>query len=191
MKNVAIFLWQQFGFAVLSTDNVGGFAGREQSVIGFAEDFVAEANDAVFGFGDARANAEDFVIACRMVVTALHIGDDDLAIVFKFHTLVFDTKSSHQLDAADFEPDEVVRVIDDAHLVGFDVTHAHTRIVKSLHSDGLVLSLPDGFAFFEERREAFLEVRSAADAGVFKDGALEVRVNGSRGGGSEQALGAR
>ena len=47
-----------------------------------------------------------------------------------------------------------------------------------------------GFALFEEGCEAFLEVASIADAGVFENGALEVGVDtgGSRGG--EQALGA-
>src|SRR5262245_54346024 len=49
---------------------------------------------------------------------------------------------------------------------------------------------PDGFAFFQEGSDAFLEVRSATDAGVFEDGAFKVGVNASLFGGDEETLGA-
>src|ERR1700751_4281954 len=49
---------------------------------------------------------------------------------------------------------------------------------------------PDGFAFFQEGGEAFLEIGRAADAGIFEDGAFEVRVYASLFGGNEQAFGA-
>ncbi len=56
--------------------------------------------------------------------------------------------------------------------------------------DGFAAVLPVGFALFEEGGEAFFEVGSATDAGVFEDGAFEVVVETGSGGGSEQVLGA-
>ena len=70
-----------------------------------AEDFVAETDYTVFGFGDSRANAQHFIVTRRMVIAALHVGDNDLAVIFEFHAFVFDAQRAHKLDSADFEPD--------------------------------------------------------------------------------------
>jgi len=44
--------------------------------------------------------------------------------VLQFHLLVVEAEGAHELHAADLEPDEVVGVVDDAHLVGFRVADA-------------------------------------------------------------------
>ena len=61
----------------------------------------------------------------RALVAAVRFGNDDEAVVFDFHSLVFESELAAKLDAADFEPGEVISVVDDAHLVGFGVAHAH------------------------------------------------------------------
>ena len=48
------------------------------------------------------------------------------------------------------------------------------------------LVLPVRFAFFEKGSEALFEIRSAADAGIFQNGALEIMVKAGGGSGSEQ-----
>lgn len=52
------------------------------------------------------------------------------------------------------------------------------------------VALPDGFALFEERGEALLEVGSAANTGTLEHGALQVMINASGGCGNQQMLGA-
>src|SRR5256885_6401713 len=98
VKDVAIFLRQEFWLAIFSADNVGRFAGREEDLVGLAENLIRKANNAIFRFGDARTDAQEFIVPRRMVVTALNVGDDDLAVVFLLHAFIFDAKSAHQLD---------------------------------------------------------------------------------------------
>src|ERR1700675_3379527 len=126
-------------------------------------------------------------------------GYDDVAIVGDFHGLVLDAKGADEFHAADFKPDEIIGVVNDAHLVGLGVTHADGGVVILKHEDSSEIFLaavsfgiaaPLGFAFFEKRSQTFFEIRSATDAGVFQNGAFEIGVDGARGRSSEQALGA-
>ena len=56
-------------------------------------------------FGDARADAQFFVVARGVQVTAMGFGDDDVAVVVSLHHFVFDADGAHEFDAADFKPD--------------------------------------------------------------------------------------
>src|SRR6266446_7899441 len=69
-----------------------------------------------------------------MMIAAVRVRHYDVAIVVNLHALVFDSQRANQLNAADLEPDQIVRVINHAHLVRFRVAHAHHRIVIFNHS---------------------------------------------------------
>ena len=47
--------------------------------------------------------------------------DGEQDAVFEFHVFVVKTDGTAIVDSCDFHPDEVVGVVDDAHLVGFGI----------------------------------------------------------------------
>src|ERR1700730_4615377 len=63
------------------------------------------------------------------MVAAADVDDDDVAVVLNFHALVFDAQRAHHFHAADFKPNEVICVIDHAHLVRLCVAHSYRRVV--------------------------------------------------------------
>src|SRR6267143_2304000 len=63
------------------------------------------------------------------MVAAADVDHDDVTVVLDFHALVFDAESAHQFHAADFKPNEIVCVIDHAHLVRLRVAHSYRRVV--------------------------------------------------------------
>src|SRR6266852_3845246 len=69
-----------------------------------------------------------------MMIPAVRIGNHDVAVVFDLHALVFDPQCADQLDAADLEPHQIIRVIDHAHLIRLRVAHAHHRVMIFNHS---------------------------------------------------------
>src|SRR5216684_5649546 len=69
-----------------------------------------------------------------MMVPAVRIGHHNVAIVFNFHAFVLDAQRAHQLDAADLEPDQKIRVINHAHLIRLRVAHANYRVMIFNHS---------------------------------------------------------
>ena len=74
-----------------------------------------------------RCGRQHIVKSGGPLVAAIGFGDDDEAIVLDLHLLVFKAQLAAKLDAARFKPDEIICVIDDAHLVGFRITHADDR----------------------------------------------------------------
>src|SRR5216684_8051957 len=68
------------------------------------------------------------------MIPAVRVSDHDAAVVLGFHALVLETQRAHQLDAADLEPDQKIRVINHAHLIGLRVAHAHHRVMIFNHS---------------------------------------------------------
>jgi hypothetical protein len=68
---------------------------------------------------------EDLVVVARGgLVAQLHVDDGDVAVVLLLHVAIAEAERAQQLDAADLEPDDEVRVVDHAHLVGLGVAHA-------------------------------------------------------------------
>ena len=128
-----VFVGEVFDLAGTSAGYVNGVAGGEEFLVGLAEDFVAEFEGAGFGFEDAGADGEEFVVASGMVVAAVDVGDDHVGVVLGFQLLVVEAEGAHEFNAADFKPDEEVGVVDDAHLIGFGVADADGDIVMSEH----------------------------------------------------------
>src|SRR5882724_8479473 len=114
--------------------DVDGVAGGQEFAVGLAKEFVAEFQGAVFCFEDAGADDQEFVVAGGMMIAAVDVGDDDEGVVLSFHQFVIKAEGAHQLDAADLEPNQVVRVIHHAHLVGLSVAHTDGYIVIFEHS---------------------------------------------------------
>src|ERR1700728_1648908 len=68
----------------------------------------------------------------------MRIGNDDEAVVFRLHALVLEAKLAAKFHAADFEPSEIISVVNDAHLVGFGVTDAECRFGVVRHRRKIV-----------------------------------------------------
>ena len=132
-EGLFVFFGEMFDLAGASASNVDGVAGGEEFLVGLAEDFVAEFEGAGFGFEDAGADGEEFVVARGMVVAAVDVGNDDVGVVLEFHLFVVEAEGAHEFDAADFEPDEEVGVVDNTHLIGFGVADADGDVVMSEH----------------------------------------------------------
>src|SRR3982074_630112 len=72
---------------------------------------------------------DDFiVITRRSLVAAARIDDGDAAAIFCLHVTIRKTELPQQFHPADFKPNEVIGMIDDAHLVGFRVAHPNTSL---------------------------------------------------------------
>jgi len=86
----------------------------------------------------------------------MRIGDHDEAVVFHLHALVLKAELAAKFHAADFEPGEIISVVNDAHLVGFSITDAYCR-----------------FGVVRHRRKIVTECRSEREHGVAFGGKIE------------------
>ncbi len=89
-----------------------------------AVDGVGEAQNRTADAGDACADDELVVVARGRLVARRGFDDGDHAAFLLLHGFVVEAHGADEFDAADFKPDEVVGVVDDAHLVGFGIAHA-------------------------------------------------------------------
>ena len=71
-----------------------------------------------------RSDLDLVVVARRLAVLAVRL-DDRQREPRLLHLAIAPAERAQQVGARHLEPDEVVRVVDDAHLVGFGVAHAH------------------------------------------------------------------
>ena len=117
-------------------DRAAGTAGRPgraprgrcgrwpASSVGRPDDLVGELHAHRRQQRAARPHLDLIVVARRLAVLAVRLDDRQREPV-GFHLAIGPARVAEQVGAADLEPDEVVRVVDDAHLVGFGVAHAH------------------------------------------------------------------
>ncbi len=119
--------------ASTTAGDVNRVASGEKSVVFLAKNFVTEFQGAGPGFQDASADGEEFIVAGRMVVATVGISDDYVGVVIEFHSFVIEAERTHQFNPADFKPDQVIGMVDHAHLIGFGVAHAYGDIVVSEH----------------------------------------------------------
>src|SRR6266481_3642605 len=131
-KFFSIFLRQLFWLAVFSANHVSGCSCSEDAMVRVAQKFVGISHDAIAGLRNTRSHPQQFVVTRWRKIPATGFGYHDVAVIFGFHLLVFEAERAHQFDAADFKPDQVVGVIDHAHLIGFGVPHSNRRVVIRL-----------------------------------------------------------
>src|SRR5579884_3184360 len=77
-----------------------------------------------------RAHDDFVIVTRRSFVTASRINYGDKATVVSLHFAIRKPESPHQLHAADFKPDKIVRVIDHTHLVGLRIAHTKPHLVR-------------------------------------------------------------
>src|SRR5215467_5394065 len=75
-----------------------------------------------------RANHQLVVVAGWSLVPATRIDNGDVTVLLLLQLAIRETEVTQELDPADFEPDEIIRVIDHSHLVGFSVAHAQSDL---------------------------------------------------------------
>jgi len=119
-----ILHWALGGFLVTTAEDVFGVARCESAAVVGGDEFVLEADHAGVGFADFGADDHFFVVDGGRAVAAVGFGYDQQDPVFLLHIPISQTSGAPVFDSADFHPDEVVGVVDDAHLVGFGVADA-------------------------------------------------------------------
>src|SRR5262249_40090830 len=83
---------------------------------------------------------------------------------FFLHLAVGNARLPAEFRSADFEPDEVIRMIDEAHPVGLGVTDADCVIDGALVDSGLVLHRPgDSTAYFAIVQSIFHPARTVPE----------------------------
>src|SRR5579884_3318578 len=80
---------------------------------------------------DPGAHDELFVITSRRFVAATRVSHRNVAAIALLHFFVVKAELAHQFDAAHFKPDQEIRVIHHAHLVGFGIAHAEPAFSRN------------------------------------------------------------
>src|SRR5713101_1657538 len=76
-----------------------------------------------------RAHDNLVIIVYGSLVAALGIDDGDEAVVLALHVFIAEAKLAKEFDTAHFKPDEMIGMIDDAHLVGFGIADADASFI--------------------------------------------------------------
>src|ERR1700688_1202983 len=114
--------------------DVRGLAFGQQRSRFRASQFIAETNHFLPHMFQPRPHNDLVIIMYRGLVAALRIDDRDEAIVFALHIFIAEAKLPHQFNPSNFEPDEVIGMVDDAHLVGFGIAHADASFIHRLRA---------------------------------------------------------
>ncbi len=108
------------GASVGGHEGVGGAGGGEELVV--AGELVGDLDLEKGFFGDAGANGYGVVVLGGAFVLHADVEDGEHEAA-GFDLLVGEAVFAEELGAADFQPRQVVGVIDDAHHVSFGVTY--------------------------------------------------------------------
>jgi hypothetical protein len=71
-----------------------------------------------------RAHNDFIVIPRRGLVSATRVNNRNKTLVLPFHLAIRESQLSQEFHTPDLEPDEMVGMIDDSHLVSFGIAHA-------------------------------------------------------------------
>ena len=122
--------------------------------VGCPDDLIVEPHAHGREQGPRRRDLQLVVVAGRLPVLAVRLDDRQREAV-GLHLAIAPARLAQQIRASDLEPDEVVRVVHDAHLVGFGVPHANAR-------GGVRSVTGQRMAAGERARRAGLEVAGGA-----------------------------
>src|SRR5579884_2090550 len=120
-KKFTIFLGQGTGPAFVIDDNVRGLAFSQQQIVGLSVNLISEDQDAPPHSRKASLDQDFVVITGRRFVATLRLRDNDAEAVFPLHVAVFEAMLPAKLRPANLKPNEVIGVIDHAHLVRLSV----------------------------------------------------------------------
>jgi hypothetical protein len=124
---------------LIVADDVDGLAfGEELALsslwVGCAEDAICKFDDGAAEQSGAGLDLNLVVVAGRGAIAAAGFNHGENALMLGFKLAVSEAEGAEQLDAAYLKPDQIIRVVDDAHLVGFGIADA------DFGSDGHIFS---------------------------------------------------
>src|ERR1019366_1082308 len=128
-KHFHVFLGQRAGLHFRIGDDVRGLAfGQQLARIHFPQ-FVPEVDYLLPDMFQIRAHDDLVIIVYRSLIAAAGIDYGDKAIVFALHIFIGKAELAEEFHSPHFKPDEMIGVIDDAHLVGFGVADANASFI--------------------------------------------------------------
>jgi hypothetical protein len=65
----------------------------------------------------------------RSLIAAIAFGHNQKGMIVLFHFPIRDPTGTAKLGATDLEPDQVVGVVNDTHLIRFRISHPYERLV--------------------------------------------------------------
>src|SRR5579871_4462234 len=121
-ENRAVFLRQFGGAKITSAEDVLGITGSQTPRVLAGQQLISEADHAGVGFFDLRAHNHLIVIAGRSIIPAVYF-DDGQQNPGRLQIAISAARHPAVLHAPNFHPNQIVGVVNDAHLVGFGVTY--------------------------------------------------------------------
>src|SRR4051812_18218671 len=85
---------------------------------------------------DSGANGQVLVVEGGLFVATVGLGDHHKGVVLILHLFIGKTTGSAEIAPTGFEPDQVVGMMYDAHLVRFSVTDTDLSFVPFVHKIG-------------------------------------------------------
>src|SRR5947208_408394 len=77
-----------------------------------------------------RAHDDFVVISRRSLVAAASIHDRNKASIVLFHVAIGKAQLPQKFDSSHFEPNEIIRVIYNAHLIGFSIADSQAHFAR-------------------------------------------------------------
>src|SRR5262249_40810595 len=111
-------------FAAGIKRRVHGVSARQCCAVGSSNHLIVELHSDRRHDGGGRHNLELIVVPRRLAIFAVGFDDRQRKAV-RFHLTIAPPGEAQQVGASDFEPHEVVRVVDDSHLIGFSVPNTN------------------------------------------------------------------
>ena len=116
-------------------EDVAGVAGGQGPAAFRQAHFIGEGHHARVGLLHPSLDHHLVVETRRRAVPAGGFGHRQEHAVLVFHVAIVEAQRLAQLHAPHLHPDQVVRVVDHAHAVGFGVTHAEPGFVRGGHGE--------------------------------------------------------
>src|SRR5205085_3170098 len=94
-----------------------------------------------------RLDEQIVFVACRRLVATSRFGNDHEEAALALHVSVRKATIMAILAAAHLEPHQVVRIIGNAHLIGFGIAHADARLADQI-ADAVFVLMSSGHSAF-------------------------------------------
>jgi len=78
-----------------------------------------------------RPHHDLVIIVHGRLVAAAGIDHGNAAVVFLLHIFIAEAELTEQFHPPHLKPDEMVRMIDDAHLIGFRIADSYASLIHS------------------------------------------------------------
>lgn len=127
-EGICVMLGQGLALELIVTNDVDSFSLSQQrwldAIIASAEDAISEFDYRSAQQCGSRFDKDFVVVAGGRSIATIRFNDGENALVLLFKLAVSKAERAQQFDAAKFKPYEIIRIVDDAHLIRFRVPHA-------------------------------------------------------------------